>query len=325
MGSDSSGLDAAAAALKRMGVKYSSEFMCDNSKHCKKILSNVYAPKRFFNDIMDRDEEALPDVDLYIWTPPCQDVSPAGQKQGVDGPRNMGTLMKQSMKYIKKHRPRLTIFENAPGLAQGKFKHIPRGIVAALEKLGYKVYMSILNSRDYGLPQDRRRLFIVGFKIDAMKREFKWPTIVQPAPSINTILDPWKPTDKAGRLPTRESGANLCKNAYKHCFSNGRDPRSTPVVVDIDCSVKYSTYGVDEAKTLTRARGGSGGPWISTRGRRCTIDELIKLQVFKDCDLNWQQNKLSERQLGQMLGNAISLCDETLVKLSQEGVRAIAA
>ena len=88
MGSDSSGLDAAAAALKRMGVTYSSEFMCDNSKHSKKI--HVYAPKRLFDDIMDRDEEALPDVDLYIWTPPCQDVSAIGQQQGVDSPRNMG-------------------------------------------------------------------------------------------------------------------------------------------------------------------------------------------------------------------------------------------
>ena len=125
MGSDFSGLDAAAAALKRMGVKYSSEFMCDNSKHSKNILSNVYAPKRFFDDIMDRDEEALPDVDLYIWTPPCQDVSPVGQRQGVDGPRNMGTLMKQSMKYIKKHRPRLTIFDNVTGPAHGEIPTHP--------------------------------------------------------------------------------------------------------------------------------------------------------------------------------------------------------
>ena len=145
-------------------------------------------------------------------------------------------LVKKSLQYIEKHRPRLAIFENVPALLQSKFAHIPRGIRKALTLCGPKVFSSILNSRDYGLPQDRRRVFIVAIKADAMKCDFKWPTVSQPAPSINTILDPWVPSDKAGRLPSRPAGADLCKAAYKQCYQHGRDPRSIPVLVDVDCS-----------------------------------------------------------------------------------------
>ena len=148
-------------------------------------------------------------------------------------------------------------------------------------------------------------MLIVALKAGALKCDFKWPTVSQPAPSINTILDPWVPSDKAGRLPSRPAGADLCKAAYKQCYQHGRDPRRTPVLVDVDCSPKYAVYGVDEAKTLTATRGGSGGPWLSTRGRRLTINELMKLQGFREEDIQMKAAKVTERQLGHMIGSAV--------------------
>lgn len=307
VGSDFSGLDAGTVAMKRLGVNVSLEFVCDVSKASQKVLKAAHGPKCIFPDILARSPEDAGYVDVYFWTPPCQDLSSSGTQAGLKGPRQTGMLIKKSMQYIKTQRPRLAIFENVPAILQSKFAHIPRGIREALASLGYKVFSSTLNSRDYGLPQDRRRVFIVAIKADAMKCDFKWPTVSQPAPSINTILDPWVPSDKAGRLPSRPAGADLCKAAYKQCYQHGRDPRRTPVLVDVDCSPKYAVYGVDEAKTLTATRGGSGGPWLSTRGRRLTINELMKLQGFRKEDIQMEAAKVTERQLGHMLGNAVSV------------------
>ena len=306
VGSDFSGLDAGAVALKRLGVEHTVQFTCDTLKASYTIMNKVHAPVKIFTDIMSRTKEDEEPVDVYFWTPPCQDVSSSGKRTGLQGPRQTGKLIKKSMSYIKVNRPRLTIFENVPAIMNAKFKYIPIGIKKALESIGYEVHTSILNSRDYGSPQDRRRVFIVGFKEDALKHKFHWPKITQ-APSINSILDPWKPTDKACRLPGWENGQARCKDAFKTCYNNGRDPSSTPIMVDVDASKRFSSFGVDEAKTLTRSRGGSGGPWVSTRGRRMTINELVKLQGFQKSDIMWEELKISERTVGQMLGNAVNV------------------
>ena len=307
-GSDFSGLDAAAVALKRMKVNYSMEFACDNDASSQKVLQSIHKPKKLFQNIVDRTTADETYVDVYTWTPPCQDLSSAGKQRGIKGPKQTGLLMTRSLRYIKDNLPRVTVFENVPTVAtQKKFSFMINGIIKCQEKLGYKVYHAILNSKDFGIPQDRRRLFIVGIKASAMKHPFNWPQPRLPTPSVNQILDPWKPTDKAGRLPPSEGGRQRCMDAFKTCFASGRDPRAIPVLVDIDCSEKYSTFGIDEAKTITRTRGGSGGPWISTRGRRTTLNEMLKLQGFKHEDCPWDAMKISARQTGQLIGNAITV------------------
>ena len=90
---------------------------------------------------------------------------------------------------------------------------------------------------------------------------------------------------------------------------------------DCDCSEKYATYGLSVAKTITRARGGSGSPWVSSRGRRVAIDELFKLQGFDaPGDVPGQAAKLSKRQVGQLIGN--SLCPPVIGMLPSETMRA---
>ena len=143
-----------------------------------------------------------------------------------------------------------------------KFKPALDGILKAFHDLGYKTLHKALGSRHYGLPQDRRRLIIVAIRANAVEQKFKWPE-QQPAPSVHRALGPWKPTDKAGRLPSASRQQEACKRAYKECYQCGLDARVIPILVDIGASPKYTTYGVDEAKTMTRTRGGDGGPWIS--------------------------------------------------------------
>ena len=78
-------------------------------------------------------------------------------------------------------------------------------------------------------------------------------------------------------------------------------------MVDIDCSKQFSTFGINEARTVTCSRGGAGGPWIASRGRRVTTSELMRLQGFEAKDIPAEDLGLSARQVGQMVGNAVSV------------------
>ena len=95
--------------------------------------------------------------------------------------------------------------------------------------------------------------------------------------------------------------------ACRDAVAKGVDPLKVPIAIGIDCSMKFKIYGINECRTLTHTRGRSGGPWISTRGRRMTTTELLRLQGFDDGDIPWAQAGISSSQLGAMLGDAVSL------------------
>ena len=277
-GSDFSGIDAAATALKRMSLQYVVEFVSDTDPVCQNILKEVHAPKKVWGDVLGISPKDKPYVDVYVFTPPCQDFSSNGKMAGSAGPRRTGVLCARALKYVRQKQPRVCIFENVPTLAAEKFKPFLDGMCKFIKESGYNVHYKVMDSRNYGLPHARRRIFVVGIRKDCVTRgctAFEWPKPLK-TPSINVILDKLGPKDLPGGLPKSKAQRDRAVDAYKKCFANGVDPRTTTVSVDVDCSKQFSSYGVDEMKTLTRNRGGAGGPWISTRGRRTTLGELLK-------------------------------------------------
>ena len=91
--------------------------------------------------------------------------------------------------------------------------------------------------------------------------------------------------------------------ACKEAVSKGINPQVTPV--DIDCSKKFRSWGNNIAKTLTKARGQAGGPWISTRGRRTTVGEMIKIQGFMPNEVPHVEAKVPKTTIGSMLGDSV--------------------
>jgi len=124
---------------------------------------------------IDAKKEALEidQVDLIIGGPPCQAYSVAGRardpKKMKNDPRNF--LYKYYIRFLKKYQPRMFVFENVPGIFSAKNgKHL-ENILKALEKAGYRYAMPenkdrVLNSKDFGVLQDRKRVIIVGWRID---------------------------------------------------------------------------------------------------------------------------------------------------------------
>jgi len=270
---------------------------------------HCHGPKKFYDDILGRGD--APYVDVYTWSPPCQDFSSAGKRLGLKGNKKVGPLLRKGLHFIKTKRPRLTIFENTPGLKTNKkFKPVASGIVKSLEKLGYVVADKVLNSEEFGAPAVRNRWFVVAIRRDSLRRKFAFPEPVgkHQKQTASDILDKFTRGDKSGRLPKHRAASARCKAAYRKAHDeHDCNPLKTPVLVDIDCSPKFSTFGINIAKTLTRTRGIQGGPWVSTRGRRVTTNEMLRLQGFDPNAVDWKGARITKGQLGGMVGNAVTV------------------
>ena len=307
VGSDFTGINATGVSMGRLlpSAKFRIMFGSEILPACLDVLKEMdNKAEVMYGDVRERNLDDVPYVDCYTWTPPCQSYSNAGKQKGCADAR--GKLIGEGVRYVVKHQPRVAILENVPGLMQKKNRPVVKGIHKALVKAGYLPAWKILNAKDYGVPQCRRRVFMVALRKE-LGRRFKWPRPLEEAVSLADILDPVGPDDKPGRMPRGKTGRQNMKTGCRKAMQAGVDPLTVPVAIDVDASPKFFTMGINEAKTLTRSRGMSGGPWISSRGRRCSVNELLKLQGFKASDVPWQAAGVSESQIGGMIGNSVAV------------------
>eukprot|EP00438_Fugacium_kawagutii_P035754 Skav229348 [mRNA] locus=scaffold2596:472491:473528:+ [translate_table: standard] len=304
VGTDFSGLDTALLALGRLPhIPVEVSFCCDNDKNCQKLAVKYHQPKKFFTsaDNRARDEEVA--VDAYIATPPCQPWSAQGKRKGLEDPR--GQLLKVPLVFVKRHRPRLLLLENVTGLCHKQHRPVLKGIRSCLKKLDYTVFTGVLNSCDYKIAQQRRRLFLVAIRRDSYRRRFVWPKKLGKR-TLTSVLDPVKPSDQPGRIPKNKRARALFVKACKKTFAEGIDPRKVPVAIDIGCTDKYQTFGVDIARTLCQGRAKSGGFWISSRGRKMSTNEMMRVSgLDPDKDLLGWEKLVSKSQFQGMLGNCV--------------------
>jgi len=187
VGTDFSGIGSPEAALKRLNIEIEEVFACEIDKYARKSFSELHNPNIFYNDITTRNHSEVPNLDLYVAGFPCQSFSLAGKRKGFDETR--GTLFFNVAEFIKINQPECFILENVKGLLShdsGKtFQTITdvltngggtlngqMGMDSIEDGLGYHVYTKVLNTKDYGIPQNRERIFIVGFR---NWREFRFP------------------------------------------------------------------------------------------------------------------------------------------------------
>ena len=302
MGSDFSGMDTATVALKRLGCPVELVFCSDNDPHCKKILLASHKPRKFYDDADARTKEEEVSVDVYVGTPPCQPWSSQGKRRGLLDPR--GKLLKVPLRYAKRQKPRLFLLENVKGLCDKRNLPVLRGIKKTLVDLGYKVFLGVLNSQDFKVPQQRQRLFVVAIRKDSYRRAFKWPKKLGKR-TLSEVLDPLQSSDQPGRLPKAKRAKVLALRAFKKVYKNGTDPRKVPVAIDTGCSMKYATFGVNVSRTLCQARAKTGGFWISNRGRVMSTTEMMKVSGLNDGEMDGWQNHVTPAQFQGMLGNCV--------------------
>lgn len=220
--------------------------------------------------------------------------------------------MRYSLNYVRCKKPRAVVLENVAGMVSRHPKVLEK-IMRAFEKLGYNATWKCLNTLDFKVPQDRKRMILVAIRKDSQKRPFTWPEPTGETPNVRAILDPLTDTDKPFSLPDKNTtprAFQLVRKAILTCKQKRISVKHSEVFVDVDCSEKFSVHGVNHVKCLTATRGASGGPWVVSRGRKVTLSEMYRLQGMDESDFEPATRKAAgcnARSLGHMLGNTVSL------------------
>lgn len=169
-----SGIGAIEHAFQRLKIKHKIIFAGDIDEKCKKAYFANYNldEHNWHTDIHNFDASPYKGaVDILVGGAPCQSFSLVGKRLGLDDTR--GTLFYEFARIIKECEPKVFIFENVKGITNHDKGRTWQTIKNVFCELGYDIHEQILNSKDYGIPQNRDRMFCIGFK---EKTNFEYPS-----------------------------------------------------------------------------------------------------------------------------------------------------
>ena len=172
-----SGIGAIEHAFQRLKLKHKIVFASDIDDKCKKSYFANYDinEEDWYSDIREFDATKYANkVDFVVGGAPCQSFSMVGKRLGFEDAR--GTLFYEFARIIKETNPKIFLFENVKGLLSHDKGRTWNVIHNIFEELGYSVSFRVMNSKDYGIPQHRERIFCIGFKTAT---EFKFPRPIE--------------------------------------------------------------------------------------------------------------------------------------------------
>ena len=286
VGTDFSGIGSPEMALKYLNIDFESVFACEIDKYARQSFQQLHNPKTFYNDITTRNHKEVKQLDLYVAGFPCQSFSMAGKRKGFDEAR--GTLFFNVADFIKFNQPKVFVLENVKGLLNHDKGKTFQTIVDILSNgggtqngqigfdmfddgLGYHIYYKVLNTKDFGIPQNRERIFIVGFKDF---RDFSFP----------------KPMELKLKL------VDILQDNPKYALSGKFQPYPR----------NYKELGL---KRIIRFEKRENKYYLSDKSikiRRLTPLECWRLQGFKDEDF-FSVKDVSDTQLYKQAGNSITV------------------
>ena len=183
-----SGIGAVEQSLSRMKVKSKIVFGCDNNNFVKQSYFANYevTDNNWYQDILELDAKKYKGkIDILVGGSPCQSFSSVGKRKGLDDDR--GNLIYEFIRLVDEAKPNVFVFENVKGLVTHDSGNTwKKVILPEFEKLGYHIHSQILNSKNFGIPQHRDRLFVVGFK---KKVNFSFPLPIPLEIKVHDLLE----------------------------------------------------------------------------------------------------------------------------------------
>lgn len=162
------GIGACSKALERLNIPHEIADAVEIDKYAIKSFNAIHGTNFEPQDITTWDKDI--EVDLIMHGSPCQDFSSAGKQAGGD--KDSGTrssLMYETIRIVKKLKPKYVVWENVKNLLSKKHRHNFDAYLKTMENLGYKSYYQVLNAKDYGIPQNRERIFTISIRKDINK------------------------------------------------------------------------------------------------------------------------------------------------------------
>lgn len=183
-----SGIGAFEKALSNLNIEYELVNFIEIDRFASKSYCLIHNENENKNlcDITKVNEKELPDFDLMTYGFPCQPFSMAGLRNGKD--HKKGNLFFDSMRIAEYKKPKWMIAENVKGLLSIEEGKYLQEIILYLDRLGYNNYFKVLNAKDYGIPQNRERIFIVSIRKDVDNLTFEFPKKVEQSFLLKDIL-----------------------------------------------------------------------------------------------------------------------------------------
>ena len=358
IGTDFSGIGSPESALKRLGLDIEEVFACEIDKYARKSFNELHNPNTFYEDITTRNHSEVPQLDLYVAGFPCQSFSMAGKRGGFEDTR--GTLFFNVAEFIKENQPKCFVLENVKGLLShdsgktyqtitdvltngGGTLNGQIGIDTINNGLGYHVYAKVLNTKDYGVPQNRERIFLVGFKeprdfnfpkkmelklrlkdllesdvdekyyienISNNDRLYKTVEIHKDNMSDNTFIDSYNKTIHKTITPTITTRINASSQC--HIYKEVKIIQVGNLKEDVGFKNKqagrvYSIEGLSPCLSTMQGGGQEPKALIEKKIRRLTPLECWRLQGFTDEQFYKAQKVNSDTQLYKQAGNSITV------------------
>ena len=279
-----SGIGGFRIALEKLNHKC--VFSADNDKYaCDTYYKNF---KEYpLVDIKKLSAKKIPDHDILCAGFPCQPFSIAGERRGFNDTR--GTLFFDIVRILKEKKPKIFILENVKGLVnhdKGKtFKKIINILSKKVngkinkskrENLGYNVFWKVLNSYDFNAPQNRERVFIIGFKNQNIN--YKFPKNIKLKINLNNLIN--KKPKKIRRISKLSKGY-IYKHLKKH--QNYKKIKDLNYLVANEVRRSRCNFRFDNISPCLTTKMGTGGnnvPYLVNQDRFFTLDECLLLQGF---------------------------------------------
>lgn len=168
------GIGACSKALERLGIEHEIVDAVEIDKYAIKSFNAIHGTNFEPQDITTWDKDI--ECDLIMHGSPCQDFSVAGKGAGGDeGSGTRSSLMYETLRIVDKLKPKYVIWENVKNLLSAKHRHNFDAYLERMTELGYISYYQVLNAKDYGVPQNRERVFTVSIRKDINDKEFIFP------------------------------------------------------------------------------------------------------------------------------------------------------
>lgn len=158
------GIGAFTQALKRLDIEYEIVDAVEIDKYAMKSYNAINGTDFETQDITTWDKDV--EVDFICGGFPCQDISVAGKQAGIIKGETRSGLMFEMMRIIEKTNPKYVLAENVKNIISNRHRPQLELFLEFLSGLGYKVTMDVMNAKDYGVPQNRERVFILGIRDD---------------------------------------------------------------------------------------------------------------------------------------------------------------
>ena len=221
--------------------------------------------------------------------------------------------------------PKLFVIENVANLLASTHRAAFNKIMRSLRNIkmddgskAYHVYYRLINSKDYGVPQFRSRVYIVGCRADVQTRSFRFPLPV-PMRKIENVLMDDAAAPRAKLTATNRKNIVAAEKAI--LLREKLDPRDVHAVVDAGSGRlnKEKPYMLSMCPTITRSRASAGDYWATWLNRKLNNDDMLRLQGVLPGEVDF--GTLSRRQVGALIGNAMTL--PVLQAILLEGLRVV--